>query len=168
MKPHAKFRATGARATSWEIHGGSKDAKYVVVPPGDVGLPARPHVIDVCSGIGGGHLATTLCGLPTSIAVEMDPIARGIYLANSPMADVTMLENAEDPSAWRKCAKMVAQGLGSMMVASPPCQDYSRAGAQSGLGGRRGNIALGVVNMTCLLRCAGAHPGKRGRICYFQ
>ena len=99
-------------------------------------------IVDLFAGLGGWDLGARAAGLPDPLGIEWNPDAcatrRAVGLPTLE-ADVEAL----DPSQFAP-----VEGL----IASPPCQDFSRAGRHAGVTGDRGRLVYEPVRWIDALR----------------
>lgn len=98
---------------------------------------SKLKMIDLCSGIGGMHLAGSLAGFETVFAADIDEAAWRVYESN------LGLRPAGDLAGIDPCGVPVHDAL----VAGMPCQPWSSAGDLGGLDDRRSHVLVHVLRI---------------------
>ena len=101
-------------------------------------------MIDLCSGIGGMHLAGRQAGFRTVFAADIDEDARRVYEQNlglRPAGDLAGVDPADVPD--HDC-----------LVAGTPCQPHSVAGDLGGLNDGRSHVLVHVLRILARKRPA--------------
>ena len=79
----------------------------------------------------------------TTRICENNNEAADLWRRNAKTENVTHWKTFDDINEWYRAAAET-QTHGAIVVATPPCQDFSGLGDQRGVGGQRGNLgALG-------------------------
>lgn len=99
----------------------------------------RPTVLDLFSGcVGGWSIGLHRAGYRTVAACEIDPWRRAMFAGAFP--DAEMFEDVRSVTADALRSRLGY--LPSVVVGSPPCQDYSSAGRGAGIKGDRGALVI--------------------------
>jgi len=102
------------------------------------------RMIDLCSGIGGMHLAGSAAGFRTVFAADVDADARRVYEANlglRPHGDLAGVDPRGVPGH-------------DLAVAGMPCQPWSSAGDLGGLDDTRSHVLIHVLRILARKRPA--------------
>lgn len=101
-------------------------------------------MIDLCSGIGGMHLAGQQAGFETVFAADMADASRQVYEQNlglRPAGDLAGVDPRDVPTH-------------DVLVAGMPCQPWSSAGDLGGLDDRRSHVLVHVLKILAAKRPA--------------
>ena len=104
------------------------------------------RVADLFSGVGGAHVACQAAGLEVSIACDWDEGCAEFYKSKFPHVDF-MQTSVANRSWWQRLQQHVSQFQLRLIVATPPCPDFSTLARRRGMTGSRGQLCSVTVLM---------------------
>eukprot|EP00438_Fugacium_kawagutii_P025414 Skav235450 [mRNA] locus=scaffold2206:333434:339262:- [translate_table: standard] len=139
-------------------------------------LPFKHHSNDkakaateLFAGLGGWSVGAKLCGLPTKLYVECDPMTaeacsrtHSIPCLNVADAMQAFRENCL-PESFVLCgdvmdyhvAFLISMQNAGWWLMSPPCQPWSRAGGETGINSLNGQVLFHAVFLAALIHASG-------------
>lgn len=108
-------------------------------------------VVSLFSGAMGLDLGLEQAGIPTTLAVEVDPFCCSTMRNNRPDLDLweTDINNVDGPSLLERLGRPSDVFL---MVGGPPCQSFCSGGKRAGLSDPRGNLLYVYLKIISQIR----------------